>query len=170
MADRRLTRFALTAWLPALCVALFLGTGCETPLPEEAPETLAVEIAGETFDLELALDRESQTQGLSDRTSISLDGGMLFAFPEARPRQFVMRRCFTPIDLIFLSPSCRVVAMHAMPVEDDPHKPEDQLTRYPSRYPAQYAIELAGGSIERLGVRLGEEIPLPQEALKRWSE
>jgi uncharacterized membrane protein (UPF0127 family) len=77
-----------------------------------------------------------------------------------------MRRCLVPIDLIFLDANGRVDSMHQMPVEDDPFKPDHELTRYPSRGGAQFAIELAGGTLDGLDLRLGQRVQLPLEALK----
>lgn len=161
-------------WLRVLpCVLLVIASAvllpaCKPAPPDDAPATLAVTIADEPFTLELALDDDTRFQGLSDRDAIAPDGGMLFVFDIARPLEFVMRRCLVPIDILFLGPGGRIVAMHAMPVEADPDAPEGKLTRYGSKYPAQYVIELKDGSIARLGLSLGQEVALPQDALKRW--
>ena len=137
------------------------------PSPEQwvQAEAMRVEIAGESFLLELALDRASRYQGLSDRPVIPADAGMLFVFPDARERSFVMRRCLVPIDLIYLDSDGRVISMHEMEVE--PYNRADFLLRqYRSGGPAQFAIELAEGSIRRLGLSRGEEVELAIEELK----
>jgi len=139
--------------------------GCAERSTITAP--LPVEIGERTFELELALTPGERYQGLSDREHIPADGGMLFVFPDDRVRvqRFVMRQCLVPIDIIFLDPGQRIVAMHEMQVE--PYDtPEGQLTPYASRYPAQYAIELAGGTLRELGLSEGERIDLPAERLK----
>ncbi|MFP3422318.1 DUF192 domain-containing protein, partial [Bacillus sp. SIMBA_161] len=85
---------------------------------------------------------------------------MLFVFPDARVRRFVMRKCLVPIDIVFLDAAGRIVAMHEMAVE--PYDtPESELKRYSSRYPAQFAIELRGGWLERLELETGEKVALP---------
>ena len=122
--------------------------------------------AGETFNVELALDDASRFQGLSDRAEIAADGGMLFVFDDVRPRRLVMRRCLVPIDIAYLDPMGRVVQTHAMQTEPM-GTPESQLVQYPSRYPAQFALELAGGTIERIGLGAGDTVQMPLEALKR---
>ena len=126
-----------------------------------------VSIAGQTFHLELALTTKQRMQGLSDRDHIPADGGMLFVFPDhqVREQRFVMRQCLVPIDIIFLDPNARVVATHQMTVE--PYDtPDDKLKRYSSRYPAQFAIELAGGTLDQLSVKSGDQIALPTDKLK----
>lgn len=151
---------------------LLVANGCAEEAVKTPPQPLKsqrVVIAGKEFDLELALDRDARHQGLSDRKSIADNGGMLFVFPGAQPMEFVMRRCLTPIDVIFLSPGSRVVAMHAMTVE--PYDtPEDALKRYGTKWPAQFVIELQGGMIEKLGIKEADAIDLPADQLKRLAK
>jgi len=149
-----------------LAAASLLLAGCGSS--SLVPEVTRVTIADRTFILELALDDSSRHQGLSDRASIAPDGGMLFAFPQARKLSFVMRRCLVPIDIIFLDASSRIVAMHEMAIE--PYDtPESALKRYPSHYPAQFVIELAGGTLKTLDLKLGQQIDLPVDRLRKWA-
>jgi uncharacterized membrane protein (UPF0127 family) len=153
-----------TPRLVILAVALALGA-CAERATVTGP--LPVAIGGRTFALELALTPQQRYQGLSDRAHIPDDGGMLFVFPDdqVRVQRFVMRRCLVPIDIIYLDPGQRIVAMHAMQVE--PYDtPEGRLTPYSSRYPAQFVIELAGGTLAELDLSEGERIALPAERLK----
>ncbi len=157
MAHGRLIAFA--ALLP--CLVAGACSKVDPPL-----DVQRVTISGRTFTLELALDDDARFGGLSNRAEIAADGGMLFVFPQPRPLSFVMRQCLVPIDLIFLDAGGRIVATHAMQVE--PYDtPEAQLTAYPSEWPAQFAIELRGGTLEALNLTTGHRIDLPTEALKR---
>jgi len=123
-------------------------------------------MAGKAFALEVALDPQSRYRGLSDRDVIPDHSGMLFVFPQARKLDFVMRRCLVPIDLIYLGPGGRIVKTHEMQVE--PYQtPEDNLKRYPSVWPAQFAIEFKSQTIRSLGLNPGMKIDLPLDALKR---
>lgn len=132
-----------------------------------------VKIKGEWFHLELATDNASRTKGLANREYIAPDGGMLFVFPRPQPLSFVMRDCLVPIDLAFLSGSGRVLAVHHMEVEP-PQKPDEsdaeyeaRLKRYPSPYPARFAIEVAGGRLKELGLEVGDQIKMETRRLKR---
>jgi len=159
--------------LSSILALLILGLpGCSerepsTPQAQTTADThLEVSIKGETFNLELALDDETRTQGLSDRTEIPADGGMLFAFTDEKIRAFVMRRCLVPIDIAYLNAQGEVVWMYAMQVESDPDAPDYRLKQYNSNYPAQFAIEVRDGTLRRLGLRQGDQIDLPLEDLK----
>lgn len=173
MATRRLALISFT-----LALAAAMTGGCSQQKSSAASNVESVKISGETFHLELALDQPTRFRGLSGRTHIEEDGGMLFVFPRASVQAFVMRDCLVPIDIIFLDPAGRIVAMHEMPVEeprrdDEPEttnpladKYEQRLKRYSSKFPAQFVIELAGGSLDRLDLEEGDLIKLDVEGLK----
>lgn len=172
----------VAGWLvPALVALLAVGAvlaavlalpGCEQAEKDLDADTVGVKISGRTFFLELADDEASRVRGLSHREHLDPDGGMLFVFPRSDNRYFVMRHCVIPIDIIFLDGSGRVVAMHEMTIEEPKGENESdaqyesRLKRYPSRFSAQFAIELAGGTLKTLQVKEGDVIPLKLEALK----
>jgi uncharacterized membrane protein (UPF0127 family) len=158
----------------ALAIALSLvasGAGCE----KEADSPVhTIRINGRPFHLELALDNTTRFKGLSDRTQIEPDGGMLFVFPRPANQAFVMRDCPIAIDIIFLDGSGRIVAFHEMVPEEPRGATESQsaydarLRRYPSRFDAQFVIELAGGTIDTLNLAEGQQVELGDlNALKR---
>jgi len=143
--------------------AFVIASGCSRE--PSAADRQVVRLGGQRFELEIAASPAARYQGLSDRTQIASDGGMLFVFPDVRPRSFVMRRCLAPIDLIYLSPTGRIVSMHRMQVEPA-GTPEQHLTAYPSGWPAQFAVEVRGGSIDQLSLEVGEKVDLPLDQLK----
>lgn len=151
-------RGPFVALLAALAVAL---ASCA---PDDGREP--VTLGGERFRLEVVADPESRRRGLMGRTSLEPDGGMLFIFPESRLRSFWMGHCLIDIDVIFLDARARVTAMHAMRAEA-PQGPSEsdadyrqRLPGYWSDTPAQYAIELAGGTLGRLSLRVGDGLGL----------
>lgn len=131
-------------------------------------ETEAFKIKGRTFMLELALDNESREQGLSDRESIDEDGGMLFAFSFPMQRQFVMRRCLVPIDLIFIDRKGYIDSLHRMEVIEPIGGPQwlNPSGGYTSVGRVQFAIELKSGMIDELGLERGDKLDLPWESLQ----
>lgn len=135
-----------------------------------------VTIDGRTFNLELVADAPSRLRGLGGRTEIAADGGMLFVFPESRGLAFVMRDCLVAIDVIFLDSEGVITAMHTMPPEDPKRDDEtdfmyeNRLKRYSSRFSAQFAIELAGGTKDGLNIKIGDRIALDVARLKRLAK
>ena len=160
MTDFRSSIFPLLAALALACAE------SESPLkpPPQVPKALWVEMAGEPFELELALDNATRHMGLSGRLAIEPNGGMLFVNTVERPQAMVMRDCAIPIDVAFLDSSGEVVAIHEMRPEL-PRRPgesqseyESRLRVYPSGAPAGFAIETAGGRLDEIGLRVGDRV------------
>jgi len=160
LTDFRTATFLLLAAIALAC------TQSESPpdAPLEVPETLWVEIAGEPFELELALDGATRHLGLSGRLSIDPNGGMLFVSAVERPQAMVMRDCPIPIDVAFLDSSGEVLAIHEMRPElprrpaESPREYESRLRIYDSGVPAGFAIETAGGRLDEIGLQVGDRV------------
>ena len=141
------------------------NAGADTAPAE--PTTQTVTIKDMTFELELALDGDARLQGLSDRKEIAEDGGMLFVFPRPERAGFVMRRCYVPIDIIYIYRDGYIDSMHAMQVIEPIEGPEwhNPSKRYWSSGKIAFAIELKGGTLDKLDLKRGERIEMPYEAL-----
>jgi len=134
---------------------------------------ITLELGGKRFSLEIAATPARRFHGLSGRTQIPADAGMLFVFPDNQTavQNFVMRDCPVPIDIVYLDGTGRVLATHAMTPEparqrDEientlpfPNAPdwsrtneqyENRLKKYSSRFPSQFVVELAGGTLKAL--------------------
>lgn len=139
----------------------------------DGPERAPVVAGSETFNVELALDEPSRIKGLSGREEIEERGGMLFVFPDAQRRAFVMRDCPTPIDIAFLDDAGRVLVIHEMTVEppqrddESDFAYESRLPMYSSRFPARFALEVHGGTLKALGLEPGDLVRFDAEGLKR---
>ena len=163
-----------TLTLAAFWLATIGGCGplksCQPPPGD--PRTESVHIAGERFDLEPATDALSRRRGLMGRTQIPAQGGMLFVFTQPRTQSFWMGYCLVDMDLIFLDPQGRVTAAHRMKVEPPRRSDESEpaykarLPGYSSVLPAQFAIELRAGTIDRLGLEVESKVELDLPRLK----
>ncbi|MEK6703461.1 MAG: DUF192 domain-containing protein [Planctomycetota bacterium] len=154
--------------------------GCENgkprtpkPQPGALPTHTKVTVGGKVFTLELALEQAKRFKGLSGRTEIPADGGMLFVLPFPAQQTFVMRDCPVDIDIIYLDPTMKITAWHEMkagPVRTEAQKVldargvnqeyEDLLFKYSSKFAAQYVIELKGGTIAPMGLKEGQKIEI----------
>ncbi len=181
---------------PGLAVVLVLVAGAAGTLAAlrgcdqaASGDVAVVRVGDKAFHLEISADPQVRLKGLSGRTFIEPDGGMLFIFPQQGEMSFVMRDCPIPIDILFLGPAGHVVAAHEMKPENPrteeekrlsppyPDAPEwqwsnaayeNRLKKYPSKFSAQFAVELAAGKIKELGVKEGEQVVIPDaESLKR---
>lgn len=157
-------------------------------------ESTRVTIGGKAFDLEMALIDEHRFHGMSGRTEIKEDGGMIFVFKNSEERAFVMRDCPIPIDILYLDGTGRIVGLYKM-VPEPPRTeaervmspPKDargremnvpqwaysneayerRLKQYPSRFGTQFVVELREGSIDALKVKTGDKVDLDLAGLKK---
>ncbi|MEM7229105.1 MAG: DUF192 domain-containing protein [Planctomycetota bacterium] len=168
---------AISAFVLLVSLAMLAG---DAPTPPESattqpddPTRVELELRGHVFKLELAATPVSWSRGLSDREAIDTDGGMLFVYPSSRRLNFWMRYCQTDIDVIFVDARGRVTARYAMPREaprgarESEERYEARLPRYSSRFPVQFAIELAPGWLEELDIQVGERLDLDFNAFRR---
>ncbi|MBD2771497.1 DUF192 domain-containing protein [Iningainema tapete] len=92
-------KFALSAGL------IFFGQStvmAQSNSAQVLPISATAEIAGQTFDLEVALTPEQQAMGLMNRTFLPDNRGLLFPFNPPQPASFWMRDTPIPLDIIFL--------------------------------------------------------------------
>lgn len=153
-------------WLIALVgLALLCGVACTQGQPPEAASILrrdaVVEIlpapksassaASVKVAVEIADDPREHGIGLMHRRLADDSEGMLFVFPESAPRVFWMRNTPGPLDLLFLDPELRLIALirDAEPLSD---------RRLQSGAPARYVLEVPGGFAARHGLRLGARV------------
>ncbi len=162
------------SWFRRALVGLVLVvqlSGCNASTEKNSPaDTVWVEFASRRFALELAADSATRHRGLGGREQIARNGGMIFVFPRAALRGFVMRDCLVPIDIAFLDEAGRVLSVESMQVER-PRAPresrrdyESRLPSYDSPAPALFAIEMAGGRLGELGLRVGDAILFDRES------
>lgn len=190
-AARHPGRYPGLSGMAALLAVLMLSlAGCVDPDASKG-DYIDVDVGGKSFRLELALTDEKRFIGLSGRNDIPENTGMLFAFRSAAELNFVMRDCPVPIDIIYLDPSGRVTAFHHMvpePPRSDAEKVleepypgapawthtnkeyEKRLEQYPSRFPAQFVIELKGDTLKKYPVKVGQKIKLDVEGLKKRAQ
>ncbi len=141
----------------AVCILIPAVLACPGCGRSEAEGTPRVRIGRSVWKVELATDEASRRRGLSGRDEVPEGTGMLFVFPEEEVRGFHMLHCRVPLDIAFISSKQVVVEIRTMRVEPDPSDPK---AIYSSRYPAQYALEVAAGALSRAGVAAGDRVEL----------
>lgn len=153
--------FRSRAWLGwgliVLGLAIFVATfALPVDHRSQARQRAAVTLHGARFDVEVARTPEAWAHGLMGRPQLFPDTGMLFVYPEAKPRQFWMKDTRMPLDLLFFDSHGRLVDVRA----DTPPCRRDPCPTYASHAPAQYVLEIAGGTVQRMGVRSGDPLAI----------
>lgn len=109
--------------------------------------------AGERkYTLEKAVTADEQRTGLSGRTALPKNKGMLFIFTKAEPVCFWMKDMRFPLDIIWLDGNKKVVHL----VEDA--RPSSYPDTFCPDDPARYVIELNAGEAAEAGIRTGQEL------------
>ncbi|MBK9120073.1 MAG: DUF192 domain-containing protein [Phycisphaerales bacterium] len=131
--------------------------------PLDSLPTTSVQIGEHTFRAWLARDGDRQRPGIIQEglmyvptEEIEDDQGMLFVFSNERVLGFWMRNTIAPLDIAFARANGRIVKIWQMPPLT--------LQNFSSVEPALFALEVKQGTFERLGIREGDTLTVPQEA------
>ncbi len=132
---------------------LALAMGCST----KTFPTTTIDVAGTPVLVELAVTEEQKARGLMHRDSLPADDGMLFVYPDTKPRSFWMKDTRIPLSIAFIEPDGDIVKIADM-------KPLDRASTK-SLYPAKYALEMNQGWFEEHGVKAGDKVGgIPSDA------
>jgi len=150
--------------LAALVAALAVAVPAKTRrLPVVRPQATpalqdTLHAGSAVLAFEVADDEAERVQGLSGRTSMGWDQGMLFSFPDADRRSFWMIDCHFDLDIAYIAPDGTVRDIQAMVIQ--PGATPDQLARYPSATnDVMYALEVNRGWFAARGVTVGQKLP-----------
>ena len=112
--------------------------------------TATIKVKDISVVVELATNDETRARGLMHRSSMGTDDGMLFIYPENKPRSFWMKDTKIPLSIAFIDPSGEIVKIAEM-------QPLSKTTTK-SVYPAKYALEMNKGWFEQHGVKKGDRV------------
>jgi len=155
MSGNRLEGFvrAMRRYRPWLLLIL-LSLPASARAVESVP--LLIHAGGSTyrFEAEIADDPAERSRGLMHREALAANAGMLFLYPDERPRTFWMKNTPLSLDIIFLAESGEVVhiAPAAVPFDETPIS---------SGVPAQAVLEILGGLAAQLGIKPGDRVEWP---------
>ncbi len=115
--------------------------------------TLEVPAAGayRAVTVELAVSESERAQGLQGRTGLAPDHGMLFDFGHPQPVSMWMKQTLISLDMLFINDSGRIIGVRELA---EPHS----LELIHSPQPVRWVLELAGGSVARIGIDRGQLI------------
>ena len=124
-----------------------------TPVGQILPITATTQLAGKTFQLEVAQTPEQQQMGLMYRPALPDDRGMLFPMGTPRPVMFWMRNVPVALDMVFVNQG-RVVAI----VANVPPCATVSCPTYGPNVNVDQVIELRAGRSAELGIKSGDPI------------
>jgi uncharacterized membrane protein (UPF0127 family) len=143
-------RSAMLAWLlmfTGSCASSFVAS---RDCPQTLPRVEAA-IGGNRLALEVASTPDARRCGLSGRTNLGEDDGMLFVLPGQRKLYLWMKDTPLPLSAAFIDQTMTIVSIEQMePLRSD-------LTYGPEQ-PILYALEVNQGWFVRHGVTPGDVV------------
>lgn len=125
-----------------------------TPQPPEGPHARIHAADGRVVfvRLEVADTAERKTVGLSGRSSLAADAGMIFVYSSDHRGAFWMKDTWIPLSIAFLAEDGRILEIQDMePNTEDSHFPKQMY---------RYALEVNRGFFENNGVKAGDGVDL----------
>ncbi|WP_338662686.1 DUF192 domain-containing protein [Pararoseomonas sp. SCSIO 73927] len=139
----------LLAALPA--GAALAQEGPQPKLPTEPLAIVTRDGRRHAFQVEMALEPEQQTIGLMFRPEVAPNEGMLFDWGQPRESSMWMRNTITSLDMLFITANGTVLRIAERTVPRS-------LASISSNGPVRATLELAAGTAERLGIRVGDRV------------
>lgn len=109
-------------------------------------------LAGQTIKVELAITKEAQDQGLSARTVLAENEGMLFVFSKPEKYYFWMQKMNFPLDIVWIGEDMKVIY-----IKKDA-RPESYPETYSSESEAKYVLEIISGFSEKNNLKIGDRV------------
>jgi uncharacterized membrane protein (UPF0127 family) len=151
-----------TLFLIAIAFLLFLGF---IVFPKKNPHTsekqplstgiTEITIGNSKLYVEKALNEDEWSRGLSNRTKLNSNNGMLFVFPTSETKIFWMKDTLIPLDIIWVANN-KVVGLDRMLPELN--TPLPLLKRYISPSPVDDVIETNLDWTVKNGIKINDKI------------
>ncbi|MDQ7814911.1 MAG: DUF192 domain-containing protein [Patescibacteria group bacterium] len=155
-------KMMLVLCVAAAAILLFFYWARRSTTAPTANREVAMSISGRAYILEVAETAESRARGLSGRSKMGEDRGMLFIFDRAGVYPFWMKDTLIPLDIIWLKDGeiKDIVTLEA---------PTSTLFT-PIHMPlvlADAALELNAGEANKLGLEVGDRLELPRRIIDK---
>ncbi|MFA5051600.1 MAG: DUF192 domain-containing protein [Patescibacteria group bacterium] len=120
-------------------------------LKQVVKNTATVKIHDATYHMEIAQTPAAREKGLSNRSFLDPDKGMIFVFPTSGIYPFTMANTLISLDIIWIKDNTIVF----MAQRAQPH----QVDIIPT-VEANYVLELNGGKTEGTGIAVGDTVDI----------
>ena len=137
--------------LVCVTLAMPLQATADTKAQPTLP-TVTLVVNDVELSTEIAQHVRQRYMGLSFREKLPANAGMLFVYPREQMLTFTMRNTLLPLTIAYLSKDLVINEFHEMPVGPDQF--------FPSKIPAQYALEVNQGWFEKNGIAVGDQVTI----------
>ena len=124
-------------------------------------ETQSMTVGSKTITVEIANTTSLRERGLSGRSSLAENTGMLFVF-ETKPvtPTFWMKDMAIPLDIIWIKDG-KVVKLDKKVPFPAPGTADSSLKTYPAGVPIDYVLEVNAGFSDKNNLKVGDSVALP---------
>ncbi len=159
-------------FLPLAAVAIFITlVGIYTQrmgtlnsgknLSTDSVQQKSMTVGGKTIQVEVANTEELREKGLSGRSSLAQDSGMLFVFKEkASNPTFWMKGMLIPLDFIWIS-GTKIVKIDRNISAPSANTPDVKLERVKPNQPVDYVLEVNSGFSDTNNIKINDPVILP---------
>ncbi len=153
----------MSGFLKALIVLLGVAIGVSLvtiPYVEEVGKVqkkAEVKINNQYITADIAKDETTRDKGLGGRSSLGVNEGMLFLFPQAGQYGFWMKDMLIPIDLIWIYQG-KIVGFEQNMQPPVPGTPDNALQQYLPPSPVDEVLELHAGRVSLLQAAVGDQV------------
>lgn len=114
--------------------------------------TTTIHVPKGDITAEISNTPDKRELGLSNRTSLGANSGMLFIFPVQGSYMFWMKDMHFPIDIVWINVDRKVVGI------DSNISPDTYPEAFNSPGKVQFVLELNAGDAERFGIKEGTSL------------
>jgi len=139
-------RSSRTAVIALLLAAATSGAAAQDG-PQPRLQTIDLTAGMHVIKTELALTMAQQMTGMTARTEMGINEGMLFVYDQPDKRCFWMRNTLVPLSIAFLADDGSIVNIADM-------KPKSEQSHC-SAQPVRYALEMRQGWFDKRGLKPG---------------
>lgn len=129
----------------------------------EFPKAEIVLVSGKTtkkIKVELAETMDQHERGLMFRSKLGKDEGMLFIFEDQQIRNFWMKNTIIDLSIGYFNKDKKLIDIQEMKATSMLQK---EIPSYPSRGPAQYALEMSPKWFEKNNIKIGAILQIKSE-------
>lgn len=123
-----------------------------------AQKTATATIRDNKFNLLISKTDKEKEIGLSEKSSLDKDSGMLFVFDKPDYHKFWMKNMKFPIDILFLKNNHLVTIHSKVPIPADTK--DENAPIYSPEEPSDMVIEINSGLSETYGFQKGDGVKI----------
>lgn len=131
------------------------------PFTPPKPKLSNLQVNNSIIKAEVADTAQKRNKGLGGRQSLASDEGMLFVFDKPDIYSFWMKGLNFPLDFVWIRADT-VADFQENALPPSPGQPDQSLLIYKPKEPVDKVLEVNGGIIQKLNIKVGDKIVVTQ--------